>query len=137
MAQSFNIPLLIFLHTLLILSTSTTAKHLVITNTLPKGEVVTVHCKSGSEDLRPKQLWPGQQFSFEFSSWYTTLYFCRVWWRHRTVIGDVYKQPLFGSRTGFCHIYGITPNDLCVWDITQKGLQENAKQKKDILYPWE
>ena len=67
-------------------------KTVKIINKLDKGFALTIHCKSGSDDLGVQVLQPNGVFSFTFKPniWKTTLYFCSFRWNGKSYSYDIY-----------------------------------------------
>lgn len=134
MSEKTNIFLLcIFLYTTVLLSTTANAEGLELINKLPNS--VSVHCKSGDDDVGLRTVPPGDAYAFEFTGWFNiTLYYCRLNWGRKTLIGDVYHRPIFELGTAKCQNLDI----YCQWKITETGLHENGfGMYKGMNYYWE
>lgn len=88
------------------------AAHVTITNNLEDNLDLTIHCKSGDDDLGPHLLRQGQSYGFKFTNnfWGTTLFFCSFQWNGEFRWFDIYKE----SRD-----YGICTS--CDWFIKKSG----------------
>ncbi|GLT31746.1 hypothetical protein SLA2020_064570 [Shorea laevis] len=86
---------------------------LQIFNNVQPADKLTVHCKSGDEDVGEVEVKYGEAYEFKFNPnvWGTTLYFCRITWRYKTLSFDAYR-----------HSRDFTTCDLyCVWSVTIDG----------------
>lgn len=106
-----------------------------ITNHLPEGSSFVIHCKSGDDDLGEHLIGPKGMYKFQFEPWLTTLFFCRVNWGRKTLIGDVFNTYLFGTGIGPCH--HRIGEMVCKWSVTTDGMLEKPFQGKAILYNWD
>ncbi|RYR57856.1 hypothetical protein Ahy_A05g023544 [Arachis hypogaea] len=61
-----------------------------IINNLSGGKQLTVHCKDKKNDFGFKELQVGQNWSFIFPPWFTSLYFCSFAWSTGFHYFDIY-----------------------------------------------
>lgn len=74
---------------------------------------LTVHCKSGDDDLGKHVLRHGQSYGFNFgnSIFKSTLFFCGFTWSGKLHYFDIFKDD--NRRTSDCN--------LCEWKILKAG----------------
>ncbi|KAL3752828.1 hypothetical protein ACJRO7_000257 [Eucalyptus globulus] len=93
-----------------------------MTNRVPGQVNLTIHCKSGDEDLGSHVLAPEGHWGFQFrpNFWKTTLYFCSFQWPGNFHYFDIYKKAK--SRPG-CHdcFWNVGPDGPCLFDYDTKG----------------
>ncbi|KAK3420717.1 hypothetical protein EUGRSUZ_H03232 [Eucalyptus grandis] len=92
-----------------------------IINKLPGAPLLTVHCKSGDDDLGVHQI-PADsfwQFSFKPSFFESTLFFCSFQWPGAFYHFDVYDQKRDENRCHLCH-WTILPTGPCLYNICEK-----------------
>ncbi|PQM40783.1 uncharacterized protein Pyn_12236 [Prunus yedoensis var. nudiflora] len=111
--------------------------YLRTTNQLePSNAIVTVHCKSGDDDLGDHLVALGETYKFTFknNSWDTTLFFCNFDWVSSSLgkllssIFDIYKAKRYQER---CLHH-------CNWLILETGLYSYTLRTKfwENLYSW-
>ncbi|QHO13795.1 Leguminosin secreted peptide [Arachis hypogaea] len=95
-----------------------------IINNLSGGKQLTVHCKDKKNDFGFKELQVGQNWSFIFPPWFTSLYFCSFAWSTGFHYFDIYV-----------HNRDIYRCKHCIWDIYELG---PCRETGDvpICYPW-
>ncbi|KAK6914270.1 Plant self-incompatibility S1 [Dillenia turbinata] len=98
-----------------------------IINQMGSGIVLTVHCKSGDDDLGDHLLQQNEEYGFRFrpSFWGNTLYFCSFKWWDQFKYFDVYIYKRHDCR-------------ICKYVALQEGLcrfRESSGQY-DTCYPW-
>lgn len=103
--------------------------HVNITNDLGGDLTLTIHCKSGDDDLGAHVLPPliSYEFVFRPNMWWTTQYFCSVEWPGASHYIDIYIQKRDQDRC-----------DICMWVIVPYGgcLFNYKTRLYDICYPW-
>ncbi|KAB1227571.1 hypothetical protein CJ030_MR1G019969 [Morella rubra] len=130
------VPLVLFLSTTFDLVAATSSfkfkdVHVQMFNNLSCGSDLTVHCKSGDDDLGVQVVrFPKGFYEFEFSINLveTTLFFCSFRWRNAFHWFDIYS---FHRDSGLC--------TNCIWKIRETGpclLDFNYSKKYDICYKW-
>ncbi|KAB2599920.1 pumilio 15-like [Pyrus ussuriensis x Pyrus communis] len=84
-------------------------KHVRITNSLESKVDLTVHCKSGDDDLGEQKVPPTENFEFSFKTNFggTTLFFCSFEWSNEFHWFEVYSS--------------FRDCKYCYWDIFQDG----------------
>ncbi|CAK9329254.1 unnamed protein product [Citrullus colocynthis] len=103
-----------------------------ITNAL-KGQnnQLTVHCKSGDDDLGVHQLPHLISYAFTFrpNFWGSTLFYCTFQWPGWTHYFDIYKDSRDRTR---CN------ETLCLWIVGEEGICmfNYGTKKYDICYTW-
>ncbi|GFP88068.1 hypothetical protein PHJA_000950500, partial [Phtheirospermum japonicum] len=77
---------------------------------------LSLHCASGSKELRYHDLTAGQDFSYDFCSSYSALFFCHLWWKEKDIAFEVYNIS-FAER---CY----TPEQgyICYWEARADGI---------------
>ena len=102
-----------------------------ITNVLKSHDQLTVHCKSGDDDLGIHQMpfLGGYAFSFRPNFWGSTLFYCTFQWSGFSHYFDIYKDHRDREQ---CN------NTLCLWIVGEQGIcMFNYKAKRyDICYTW-
>ncbi|XP_061993837.1 S-protein homolog 6 [Rosa rugosa] len=101
-----------------------------IDNTLPDGQELNVHCKSGDDDLGAQVIPNGghYEWSFKVNVWATTLFFCSFNCKDGSGTFDIYRA----SRDI------IRCEDKCNWKAAQDGVHGfNKDNQDDFLYKWE
>ncbi|KAJ4835133.1 hypothetical protein Tsubulata_041543 [Turnera subulata] len=104
-----------------------------ITNTLERGQALTVHCKSKDDDLGVRQLGPSQSFMFSFTPRFlfgSTLYFCKFSWAGGSRWFDIYDQGRESSHRCIDQKY--------FWKIYQDGpcLDVCKGRREGDCFPW-
>ncbi|XP_025653334.1 S-protein homolog 5-like [Arachis hypogaea] len=93
-----------------------------IINNLSGGKQLTVHCKDKKNDFGFKELQVGQNWSFIFPPWFTSLYFCSFAWSTGFHYFDIYV-----------HNRDIYRCKHCIWDIYELGPCRETDLKLDKL----
>ncbi|GFQ08288.1 hypothetical protein PHJA_002972800, partial [Phtheirospermum japonicum] len=97
-----------------------------VVNALPNNSsLLDLHCASGSHELGYHTISPGQQFIFDVSSWFRTLYFCHLWWGNKDVAFVVYNAK-----------YDPT---ICYWEARSDGIylaKSDPPQASTKEYSW-
>ncbi|KAF8015041.1 hypothetical protein BT93_H0742 [Corymbia citriodora subsp. variegata] len=93
--------------------------HVLITNKLPGGVMLRVHCKSKDDDLGFRNIAPNQSWGFKFKpNGFTTLFFCSMQWPGHFHYFNVYNDQTF--LNGESGQWMITPKGPCrreTWDL--------------------
>uniref|UniRef100_A0A9I9E860 S-protein homolog n=1 Tax=Cucumis melo TaxID=3656 RepID=A0A9I9E860_CUCME len=101
-----------------------------ITNALTSKDQLTVHCKSGDDDLGVHQLQPlgGYAFTFRPNFIGTTLFYCTFQWPGWSHSFDIYKDSRDRNRC----------NGLCLWIVGEQGvcMFHYVTKKYDFCYTW-
>ncbi|KAL4032857.1 hypothetical protein IC575_005940 [Cucumis melo] len=101
-----------------------------ITNALTSKDQLTVHCKSGDDDLGVHQLQPlgGYAFTFRPNFIGTTLFYCTFHWPGWSHSFDIYKDSRDRNRC----------NGLCLWIVGEQGvcMFHYVTKKYDFCYTW-
>ncbi|KAK4342862.1 hypothetical protein RND71_038678 [Anisodus tanguticus] len=97
-----------------------------ITNNLPNNtKPLTIHCKSGDDDLGHKVLQKNEEFSFSFRRKViigSTLYFCHFWWDKKNKVFDVFNNHIAEKDCG-----NVNPNlNECYWLVQADGFYFGA-----------
>lgn len=98
----------------------------VITNKLKGHHDLTVHCKSGDDDLGDKHLTYDATYDFGFRVNFgeTTLFFCSFAWQHQ-----FHHQVVFDAHNSSCRA--------CIWHISEDGpCQVDIATKPIKCYKW-
>lgn len=93
------------------------------------GEDITVHCKSGDDDLGPHVLKTWEIFHWNFHGNFggTTLYFCHVTTQDKSTRFDAFKYSKDRQR--------CSPK--CTWKVQKSGiLGFNKNDKNDVTINW-
>ena len=102
-----------------------------ITNVLRSHDQLTIHCKSGDDDLGVHHLPPlsGYAFSFRPNFWGSTQFYCTFQWSGWSHYFDIYKDDRDRTK---CN------DTLCLWLVVEHGIcMFNYKTKLyDICYTW-
>ncbi|CAK9329256.1 unnamed protein product [Citrullus colocynthis] len=103
-----------------------------IKNTLKGNYQLTVHCKSGDDDLGVHQLSPLASYSFTFrpNFWGRTLFFCGFQWPGSSLhYFDIYKDIRDRQR---CN------DTLCLWNVDEHNicLFNYITKMYDLCYTW-
>uniref|UniRef100_A0A7N0UH07 S-protein homolog n=1 Tax=Kalanchoe fedtschenkoi TaxID=63787 RepID=A0A7N0UH07_KALFE len=108
--------------------------YLTVENQMDKPATsIKVHCKSKEDDMGEHTLWNGMHttFSFRPNVFYTTAYWCDVYWNDKWVVFDAYDH--------FRDINRCCDNHCdCNWAITSKGpcFWNRKTQKYDLCESW-
>lgn len=102
---------IILMNMLLVSCNATSVK---IINDLARRSQLTVHCKSGNDDLGSHVLSFRQKYSFDFipHPFGGSLYFCGVTFNGKSHRFDAYRDD--GKNYIYCNVD-------CVWKIREKG----------------
>ena len=86
-----------------------------ITNALKVQNQLTVHCKSGNDDLGVHKLtpWARYYFSFHPNLWGSTLFYCSFHWPGSSYYFDIYKDKRDRKN---CE------NVLCSWFVCEQNV---------------
>lgn len=101
-----------------------------IDNNLTAGQELSVHCKSGDDDLGVHAIPNGghYEWSFKVNVWATTLYFCGFSCKDGSGTFEIYRA---GRDIIRCE-------DKCNWKALQDGVHGfNSDNEDDVLYKWE
>lgn len=101
-----------------------------ILNQLAIDEQLTLHCKSGDDDLGTHVIQYGQEYQFKFrpNLFGSTLYFCGMSWSGGSKVFDVYKFIRDKRRCcGDVH-----------WDVQKSGMSSPStfSEQPPLLYTW-
>ncbi|XP_030550546.2 S-protein homolog 5-like [Rhodamnia argentea] len=102
-----------------------------ITNGLPGGVDLTVHCKSKNDDLGVQVIHPNSFWSFEFrpnAIILNTLYFCSFAWPGQFRYFDIYVESRDLDKCGKLCMWNIVPDGPCAYNYD--------RSKYDDCYPW-
>ncbi|KAL3726808.1 hypothetical protein ACJRO7_031672 [Eucalyptus globulus] len=102
-----------------------------ITNDLPGGVALTIHCKSKDDDLGVQVIAPNLSWSFEFrpnAVFRNTLYFCSFAWPNQFHHFDIYDEDRDLDSCGKLCMWSVAPDGPCPWDDYYK--------RYDDCYPW-
>lgn len=101
-----------------------------VLNLLNKGLTLTIHCKSGNDDLGVHVVQNQGQYQWHFHRNYlgTTLFFCGITWSDGSIVYDIYRTNRDYRRC----------STQCDWIVTNDALlgftQEPREQ--DITVKW-
>ncbi|POO03362.1 Self-incompatibility protein [Trema orientale] len=102
-----------------------------ILNALPEDLDLTVHCKSGDDDLGEKilQFNGTYEWSFHVNFGVTTLFFCSFSWRNAAGSFEIYKAKR--DMNWRCPTY-------CSWAARDDGVYgyKESDHVNDIHFPW-
>ncbi|KAK1567941.1 hypothetical protein Q3G72_018403 [Acer saccharum] len=90
--------------------------HVQVTNDLGSGLDLTLHCKSGDDDLCPRVVPFRESYVFHFreSVMGRTLFFCTMAWKEELHRFDVYKQYRDDDKCGKHCLWFIKPTGPCL-----------------------
>ncbi|KAK3187785.1 hypothetical protein Dsin_027346 [Dipteronia sinensis] len=90
--------------------------HVQVTNDLGAGLDLTLHCKSGDDDLCQHLVPFGESYVFHFraSMMGRTLFFCSMAWKEELHWFDVYKQYRDDDKCGEHCLWFIRPTGPCL-----------------------
>ncbi|GMJ10526.1 hypothetical protein like AT3G16970 [Hibiscus trionum] len=125
--------LLLFLMLLFVASEAGFLLHkqdILVYNDLQAGTDLTLHCKSGDNDLGIHVLtYHGNPFEFKFRPhfWAVTLFYCSFEWN-----GTVHRFDIYDFNRDF------EKCKRCLWNIKANGpcMLNYDTNKYDICYPW-
>ncbi|KAK4730592.1 hypothetical protein R3W88_023580 [Solanum pinnatisectum] len=97
-----------------------------ITNNLPNDtNPLTLHCKSGDDDLGQRVLHKNEEYSFSFRRKIiigSTLYFCHFWWEQKDKSIDVFNNHIAEKDCG-----RVNPDLMeCYWKVQEDGFYFGA-----------
>ena len=102
-----------------------------ITNALTHKDQLTVHCKSGDDDLGVHQLSHLASYAFNFrpNFWGTTLFYCNFQWTGFSHYFDIYKDIRDREKCNYT---------LCLWIVGEQGvcMFHYVTKKYDFCYTW-
>ncbi|OWM80114.1 S-protein homolog 2-like [Punica granatum] len=104
-----------------------------IYNKLPGNAELTIHCKSGDEDLGSHVIGANSYYEFGFIDTFSNkLYFCGLHWRGGSMVNDFYRSDRDSNR---CH-------KECKWGATERGVlgindfEISEPPIIDVVYHW-
>lgn len=117
---------------LMVLTMSEAKTHVRIINNLPDNMDLTVHCKSGEDDLGTQVLSYLSSYEFRFNPniWGTTQFYCSMAWPSNLHYFDIYIH----RRDYKCY----WSKHVCMWRVTPQGpcVVTDLPNNKTICYVW-
>ena len=105
--------------------------HLKITNALKSREQITIHCKSGDDDLGVHNLtaWTDFDFKFRPNFWETTLFYCSFQLPDAFHYFDIYVDKRDRKKCNLTE---------CLWLVMEQYMCmfNYLTQKYDFCYEW-
>ncbi|KAI4294806.1 hypothetical protein MLD38_037813 [Melastoma candidum] len=102
--------------------------YVLINNAIPEAPQLTVHCRSGDDDLgyHVLSLTDSYDFHFKPNFWGRTLFYCQFNWLNESRYFDIYIQKRDYSRC----------SALCIWWIKSEGPCYGVDPATCVPYPW-
>ncbi|KAJ8747307.1 hypothetical protein K2173_013090 [Erythroxylum novogranatense] len=101
-----------------------------IFNQMKDGSNLTVHCRSGDDDLGTHVVDVGRpyQFRFRVNFWGTTLFSCNAYWRGKIAGFNCFDAKRDGKRC----------KSQCVWKGSEDGIfgYPEGSPNPDLHYAW-